>query len=97
METVLTLRAKKPDVIPALNEFLTSCPPEIVINPRIEQVNKWTTYLSFEDAAIFAAAIASESEYFVTGDSHFHANASLAEKSGISIVTPAQLIKLIDS
>jgi predicted nucleic acid-binding protein len=97
METVLTLREKKPDAIPALNEFLTSCPPEIVMNPPIEQVNKWAAYLSFADAAVFAAAIAAESEYFVTGDRHFYSNASLAEKSGISIVTPAQLIKLIDS
>jgi predicted nucleic acid-binding protein len=97
IETVLTLREKKPDAIPALNAFLTSCPPEIVMNPPVEQVNKWSAYLSFADAAIFAAAIAAESEYFVTGDSHFFSSALLAEKSGVSIVTPAQLVKLIDS
>jgi len=97
METVLTLQDKKPDAIPALNALLSSCPPEIVKNPPIEQVNKWSAYLSLADAAIFAAAISAEAEYFVTGDSHFYTNASLAERSGLSIVTPSQLIKLINS
>jgi len=91
------LRDKKPEAIPALNVFLTNCPPEIVINPPMDQVNKWTAYLSFADATIFAAAIAAEAEYFVTGDNHFYSNSSLAEKSGMPIVTPSQLIKLINN
>ena len=95
-ETVLTLREKKPDALSALNAFLTNSPPEIVINPSIDQVKKWTDYLHFEDAAIFAAAISSDPEYFVTGDKHFHSTLSLAEKSVLQIVTPAQLIRLLD-
>jgi predicted nucleic acid-binding protein len=95
-ETVLTLREKKPDAVPVLNAFLTNCPPEIVINPSIEQVKKWITCLHFEDAVIFAAAVSAEPEYFVSGDKHFHSTPSLMEKSGLRIVTPAQLIRLLD-
>lgn len=95
-ETVFTLREKKPAAVSALNVFLTNSPPEIVINPSIDQVKKWTEYLHFEDAAIFAAAISSEPEFFVTGDKHFHSTESLSEKSGLRILTPAQLIKLLD-
>jgi len=95
-ETVLTLREKKPNAVSALNAFLTNSPPEIVINPSIDQVRKWTEYLHFEDAAIFAAAVSAEPEYFVTGDKHFHSTLLLSEKSGLRILTPAQLIRLLD-
>jgi len=96
IETVLTLREKKPEAVSALNAFLTNTPPEIVKNPSIDQVKKWTEYLNFEDAAIFAAAVIAEPEYFVTGDTHFHSASSLTEKSSLRIVTPAQLIRLLD-
>jgi predicted nucleic acid-binding protein len=95
-ETVLTLREKKPDAVSALNAFLTNSPPEIVINPSIDQVKKWIEFLHFNDAAIFAAAISAEPEYFVTGDKHFHSTSLLSEKSGLRILTPAQLIRLLD-
>jgi len=95
-ETVLTLREKKPDALSALNAFLINSPPEIVINPSIDQVKKWAEYLHFEDAAIFAAAISAEPEYFVTGDKHFHSTLLLSEKSGLRIITPAQFIRLLD-
>ena len=95
-ETVFTSREKKPDAISLLNVFLTNSPPEIVVNPSIEQVKKWITFLHFEDAVIFAAAVSAEPEYFVTGDKHFHSTLLLTEKSGLRIVTPAQLIRLLD-
>ena len=95
-ETVFTVREKKPAAISALNVFLTNSPPEIVKNPSIDQVKKWIEYLHFEDAVIFAAAISAEPEYFVTGDKHFHSTLSLPEKSGLRILTPAQLIRLLD-
>jgi len=95
-ETVFTLQEKIPLAVSALNAFLTNCPPEIVINPSIDQVKKWTEYLNFEDAAIFAASVIAEPEYFVTGDKHFHSASSLTEKSSLRIVNPAQLIRLLD-
>jgi len=95
-ETVFTLREKKPDALSLLNAFMINSPPEIMKNPSITEVKKWTAYLHFEDAAIFAAAISAEPEYFVTGDKHFHSALSLSEKSGLRILTPAQLIKLLN-
>jgi putative PIN family toxin of toxin-antitoxin system len=92
-ETVLTLKKKKPDALPVLNALLTSSPPEIVKNPSFDQVTSWTEYLHFEDAAIFAAAISAGPDYFVTGDKHFLTNKEL-NKSGIRIVTSAQMVRL---
>lgn len=93
-EVVRTIREKKPDALPALQLFLTSAPPEIIKNPPLKEVQRWTSLLQFEDAVIFAAALSAEPDYFVTGDRHFHSQPSLTEKSGLRIATPAQLLKL---
>lgn len=94
-ETVFTLKEKVPEAIPALNAFLTGSPPEIVVNPAIGQVKKWADYLQVEDAVIFAAAVSAEPDYFVTGDKHFLLTGALETKSGLSIVTPARVVKLL--
>jgi len=74
--------------------FLTSSPPEIVKNPPLQEIERWTKILQFEDAIILAAARSAEPDYFVTGDQHFHVP-SLVDKSGLRIVTPAQLLRSI--
>jgi putative PIN family toxin of toxin-antitoxin system len=95
-EVVLTLEKKMHQALPALNTFLTNAVPEIVKDASLDQVTKWSHSLHFEDAAIFAAAINSQPDYFVTADKHLYSTESLAEKSGLTVVTPAQLIKLLD-
>jgi predicted nucleic acid-binding protein len=96
-ETVFTLKEKMPTALSALQLFLTNSPPEIVKNPPLEKIKRWIEYLQFEDAAIFAAALSAEPDYFVTGDKHFHSNVSLSDKSALRIVTPAQLVNLLNS
>lgn len=95
-EVVRTFQEKKPDALPALQSFLTSAPPEIIKNPELKEARRWTSLLKLEDAVILAAAVSAEPDYFVTGDRHFYAPPLIAEKSGLSIVTPAQLVKLIE-
>ena len=94
-EVIRTLREKKPDALPALQLFLTSAPPEIIKNPTLKEVQRWTGLLHFDDAVILAAAISAEPDYFVTGDQHFHTGQALTEKSSLRIVTPAQLVRSI--
>jgi uncharacterized protein len=95
-EVVNTIREKKPDVLSELQSLLTSAPPEIIKNPPVQEIRRWTKYLHFEDAVILAAAIRAEPDYFVTGDNHFYSDASLTEKSGLRIVTPNQMVKLLN-
>ena len=95
-EVIRTLREKKPDALPALQLFLTNAPPEIIKNPPLKEVQRWTDLLHFEDAVILAAALSAEPDYFVTGDRHFHSQPSPAEKSGLHIVTPAQMLRIIE-
>jgi putative PIN family toxin of toxin-antitoxin system len=95
-EVVSTIREKKPDALRTLQSFLTSAPPEIIKNPPIKEVNHWTAFLHFEDAVILAAAISTEPDYFVTGDNHFYSDAHTSGKSGLRILTPAQMIKILN-
>jgi len=95
-EVVHNTRRKKPLALPALQSFLVDSPPEIVKNPPVEDIRRWTKYLHFEDAVIFSAAISAEPDYFVTGDNHFFSDATLIEKSGLRIVTPGEAIKLLN-
>ena len=94
-EVVRTIREKKPNALPALQSFLTNAPPEIIKNPPLKEIQRWTSFLDYEDAVILAAAISAEPDYFVTGDQHFHSQPFLTEKSGLHIVTPAQLLRSI--
>jgi predicted nucleic acid-binding protein len=95
-EVVNTIREKKPDVLSKLQSLLTSAPLEIIKNPRVEEIRRWTKYLHFEDAVILSAAINAEPDYFITGDNHFYSDAALAEKSGLRIIRPYQMVKLLN-
>ncbi|MHB8085736.1 MAG: PIN domain-containing protein [Dehalococcoidia bacterium] len=94
-EVVRTIREKRPDALPALQLFLTNAPPEIIKNPPLKEVRRWIDLLHFEDAVILAAALSAAPDYFVTGDRHFHSHPSLAEKSGLRIITPAQMLRIV--
>lgn len=92
-EVVRTLKDKLPEALPALRRLLVSIPPEIVKDQSSEEVARWAEVIHMEDAGILAAAVAANPDYVVTGDKHFFENPSIAEKSGLCIVTPAQFLK----
>ncbi|MGA9049282.1 MAG: PIN domain-containing protein [Dehalococcoidia bacterium] len=94
-EVVRAIREKKPDALPALQLFLSNAPPEIIRNPPLKEVQRWINLLHFEDAAILAAALSAEPDYFVTGDQHFYSQPSLSEKSGLHIITPVQMLRIV--
>jgi putative PIN family toxin of toxin-antitoxin system len=95
-EVVHASRVKLPTAIPRLAAFLTNSPPEIVADPQYPDVDKWTAYLQLDDAVILAAAIGAKADYFVTGDRHFLAAKTAAAGCGLTIVTPAQLIEVLE-
>jgi putative PIN family toxin of toxin-antitoxin system len=95
-EVIRTIREKLPAAIPALKRLLLNAPPEIVADPEPEEIEHWTKNLSVEDAAIWAAAIATKPDYFITGDNHFFKNPDLAKVAALKIVTPAQFLKLLE-
>ncbi len=96
-EVVRTVKEKLPDALPALRRLLISTPPEVMVDPKPEEIERWAGKIPAADAAILAAAVAARPDYFVTGDNHFTGNPSIAEDTGLHIVTPAQFLKIIST
>jgi len=91
-EVVRTIKEKVPDALLALKRLLTSVPVEIVKNPTPAEIAHWAEKIHPEDAAILAAAIAAQPDYFITGDKGFLKNHYIEQRSGLHILTPAQFL-----
>jgi putative PIN family toxin of toxin-antitoxin system len=92
-EVIRTIKEKLPEGLPALRKLLVNAPPEIRKDPTPEEIKRWSELLDIGDAAILAAAVVAQPNYFITGDKHFIENPEIAEKAGLQIVTPAQFIE----
>jgi putative PIN family toxin of toxin-antitoxin system len=95
-EVIRTVKEKLPDSLPALRRLLVNTPPEVAADPELPDVKRWTKKLHLGDAAILAAAIAAQPDYFITGDRHFIENLDIAKEMGLNIVAPAQFLKIMD-
>lgn len=95
-EVVRTVRAKLPDALPTLKRLLVSMPPEVMADPGREEIERWMEKLPLGDAAILAAAIGAQPDYFITGDKHFTQSPAIGEEAGLRIVTPAHFLELLE-
>ena len=95
-EVIRTIKEKLPEVLPALRRLLVSTPPEVRADPKLDEIERWTGKVHMADAAILAAAVAAQPDYFVTGDNHFIENTDIAKETELHIVTPAQFLKFLE-
>ena len=95
-EVIRTIKEKLPEALPALKSLLVSMPPEVITDPKLEDIKRWAKRLSVADAAILAVAMLAKPDYFVTGDNHFIENSDILEETGLRIVTPAQFLKFME-
>ena len=94
-EVIRTVKEKLPDSLPALRRLLVNTPPEVAADPELSDIKRWTKKLHLGDAAILAAAITAQPDYFITGDRHFIENPDIAKETGLTIVMPAQFLKIM--
>ena len=95
-EVIRTLKEKLPEALPALKRLLVSIPPEVQADTIPKEIDRRAEKLHVADAAILAAAVAAQPDYFITGDKHFTDNQGIAEETGLHIVTPAQFLKFLE-
>lgn len=94
-EIVRTLNEKLPEALSSLERLLVAAQPEVVRDPTPQEVGAWADHLRPADAAILAAAVTAQPDYFVSGDRHFLDNPTVAERSGLRIVSPAHLLRVL--
>ena len=95
-EVVRTVRAKLPSTLPALRRLLLSTPPEVMADPELRETEQWMKRLPLGDAAILAAAIGTQPDYFITGDKHFTEDPGIAGEAGLHIISPADFLRLLE-
>jgi len=95
-EVVRTVRAKLPDALPTLKRLLVSIPPEVMADPGREEIERWMKKLPLGDAAILAAAIGAQPDYFITGDKHLTQSPAIGDEAGLRIVIPAHFLELLE-
>jgi len=95
-EVIRTVKEKLPDFLPALRRLLVNTPPEVAADPKLPDIKRWTKKLHLGDATILAAAVTAQSDYFITGDRHFVENPDIVKETGLTIVMPAQFLKIMD-
>jgi len=95
-EVIRTLKEKLPEALPALKRLLVGVPPEVQADPTPKEIDRWAEKLHVADAAILAAAVAAQPDYFITGDKHFLENPGIAQETGLHIVTPSQFLIFLE-
>jgi len=94
-ETRENLRAKAPEALVSLEQILYIVPFELV-QPTEQQVLQAASYTALKDAPIVAAAKRARVDYLVSLDRrHLVGVPEVAQRSGLKIVLPEELLKEI--
>ena len=90
------LARKASAALPAWSVLLDVISPEIVPSPDIDMVRATARYTEPKDAPIIAAALVAGCDYVVTFDQkHLLLRPEVAEESGLRIVTPEVVVRLV--
>jgi putative PIN family toxin of toxin-antitoxin system len=95
-ETRRNLEHKAPQAVDAFKELISLLSVEMEADPSPSKLQAAASYINLKDAPIIAAAVNAEADYLVTLDRrHFIADPAVAQRSGLSIVTPDQLVAIL--
>ena len=92
-ETERNLRWKLPDALPYFRKIQEAINWESVADPAQADVHVWASLVPLKDAPIIAAAVIAKPHRLVTLDvKHLIEPTEVAERSGLAIRTPAQVL-----
>jgi len=96
VEARRNLEVKAPEALADYELLVERLPLTITEDPTPEAIKGVSRYLNPNDAIILAAAITAQLDYFVTWDrKHLLSDPAVAEKSGLTIITPGDLLPAI--
>ena len=94
-ESTRNIREKIPHQLSSFQNLILNNPPEIVTDPDTIPP-KIKNLISDEDQPIFISAIMAKVNYFITGNiKDFHVK-KLEKITGIKILTPKEIVSLLD-
>lgn len=95
-ELARTITAKLPAAAAAVQALLLNAPPEVVPDPSLAEVKRWTQLVGTVDAPVIAAAWEAGVDCFVSGDQGFLAKADEIAKERITVLSPRQFIEALE-
>ena len=90
------MRRKAPYLIRDLEQLLIAATLEVVPEALDDEIARWRDAGLGTDAAIVAAAVLAEVDYFCTGDRRLLEKAPIMERAGLRVVTPGELLAKLE-
>lgn len=97
LELARNIARKVPWLAASAQAFVAGAKLEVVASPDEGDVTDWRQATLGSDAAIIAAAIAAEVDYFCTGDRRILARGRAGELAGLRVVSPAELVTIVEA
>lgn len=94
-EVIEVLSEKLQKMLPFLQEFLLSYPPEIIKDAKPENIKKWSGLVNEDDAMILESAMSCQPDYFINGDKHFFSGPLIEKRSDLKILRPKSFVDIL--
>lgn len=92
-EARANLERKAPTAVEAFEQLIELLSPEVAADPSLPELQAAASYINLKDAPIVAASLKANVDHLVTLDrAHFVADPKVAQRSGLSILTPDGLL-----
>lgn len=90
-ELTRVLRLSKPDLLGTFDTFRRRAPLKLAPEPDAATVRRFRAFINAADAGILAAAVASNADCLVTGNTR-HFTRNVERRAGIPIFTPSAYV-----
>ena len=91
-ESRRNIAKKLPTFMPVFTDFIATIQPEVVVNPSVEECQRWITIIEAKDAPIIAAAISAKVNRLLTLNTKDF-TPEVAARTGLIIQTPGEFIQ----
>ena len=91
-ESRRNIAKKLPTFMPVFTDLIATIQPQVVVNPSVEECQRWITIIEAKDAPIIAAAISAKVNRLLTLNTKDF-TAEVAARTGLIIQTPGEFIQ----
>lgn len=93
VEADRNIASKLTHMLADYRKYMKTLSPELVHDPSVKDIQKYSKLINKDDAPILTAAELSEADYLVTWDKKHFVSASVKKGVTVKIVTPGEFLK----